>query len=99
MRRFDLTRLAQSDLKSIAQYAQRKWGVQQRNAYLKAIDNIFHTLARTPLIGSTCDAIRAGYRKFPHGAHVIYYTLPSNSELLIIRVLHAAIDVDSNIDA
>ncbi len=50
-----------------------------------------------PLIGRTCDEIRAGYRKHPHGAHVIYYTLPNESELLVVRILHGTMDTESNL--
>ena len=73
MSSFDLTKSAQADLKSIARYTQEHWGARQRNTYLKEIDQIFHALAKNPLMGRTCDEIREGYRKFPHGAHVIYY--------------------------
>ncbi|MFC3552495.1 type II toxin-antitoxin system RelE/ParE family toxin [Lysobacter cavernae] len=99
MRHFDLTRSAQADLRSIARFTQSRWGVRQRNAYLKEVDQVFRSLAKNPLMGRACDEIREGYRKFPHGAHVIYYKQPSEDELLIVRVLHATMDVDSNIGA
>lgn len=97
MRRFDLTRSALADLKTIARYTQDRWGVQQRNVYLREMDRTFRLLAKSPLAGKACDEIRAGYRKFPHGAHVIFYTLPSENELLIVRILHAAMDPEQNI--
>ena len=99
MRRFDLTKSARDDLKAIARFTQSRWGVRQRNSYLKEVDQVFHSLAKNPLMGRTCDEIREGYRKFPHGAHVIYYRLSSESELLIVRILHATMDVDSGIGA
>lgn len=94
---FDLTRAAQADLASIARFTQSRWGVRQRNAYLKAVDRTFRSLANNPQMGRACDDIRAGYRKFPHGAHVIYYKNTSTGELLIVRIVHASMDVDSNI--
>ena len=99
MRKFDLTRSAQADLKSIARYTQERWGVRQRNTYLKEVDQVFHALAENPLMGRTCDDIRAGYRKFPHGGHVIYYKHLSEDELLIVRILHMTMDVEANISA
>lgn len=99
MRRFDLTRSARADLKSIARHAQEHWGVRQRNIYLKEVDQVFHALAKNPLMGRACDEIREGYRKFPHGGHVIYYRQIDEDEVLIVRILHAAMDVDSNIGA
>lgn len=97
MRRFDLTRSAQADLKSIARYTQERWGVRQRNTYLKEVDQVFRALAKNPSMGRACDEIREGYRKFPHGGHVIYYKQTGEEELLIVRILHVAMDVDSNI--
>ena len=97
MRRFYLTRSAQADLRSIARFTQNRWGVRQRNVYLKEVDQVFRSLAKNPLMGKACDDIREGYRKLPRGAHVIYYKQPSEDELLIVRILHATIDVDSNV--
>ena len=99
MRKFDLTRSAQADLKSIARFTQERWGVRQRNTYLKEVDQVFRALAKNPLIGRSCDDIREGYRKFPHGGHVIYYKHLSEGELLIVRILHMTMDVDANISA
>lgn len=99
MKRFDLTKSAQSDLKAIARFTQSRWGVRQRNAYLKEIDQVFHSLAKNPLLGRACDEIREGYRKLSHGAHVIYYKQAGEAHLLIVRILHTTMDVDSNIGA
>jgi len=95
MTSFDLTKSAQADLKSIAKHTQQHWGAHQRNAYLKEMDQVFHSLAKNPLMGRTCDEVREGYRKFPHGAHVIYYKQPGAEDLLIVRILHATMDVDT----
>ena len=99
MSSFDLTKSALADLKSIATYTQERWGVRQRNTYLKEIDRAFHALAKNPVMGRTCDEVRAGYRKFPHGAHVIYYKQVASDVLLIVRILHATMDVDSHLGA
>ncbi|MDH5821975.1 type II toxin-antitoxin system RelE/ParE family toxin [Luteimonas sp. RD2P54] len=99
MRHSYLTRSARSDLKSIACFTQDRWGVRQRNAYLKEMEQVFRSLARNPLIRRACDEIREGYRKLAHGAHVIYYKQPNDNELLIVRILHATMDVDTNIGA
>ena len=99
MRKFDLTRSAQADLKSIARFTQERWGVRQRNTYLKEVDQVFRTLAKNPLMGRSCDDIREGYRKFPHGSHVIFYKQLGEDELLIVRILHGTMDVESNMSA
>lgn len=99
MTSFDLTKSAQADLKSIAKHTQEFWGARQRNAHLKEMDQVFHSLAKNPLMGRTCDEVREGYRKFPHGALVIYYKQPAAEDLLIVRILHATMDVDTRLGA
>ncbi|CAM5630797.1 type II toxin-antitoxin system RelE/ParE family toxin [Rhodanobacter lindaniclasticus] len=64
MRRFDLTKAAKADLKSIANFTQSRWGVRQRNAYLKEMDLVFLSLAKNPRMGKACDEIRDGYQDF-----------------------------------
>ncbi|OOV86834.1 type II toxin-antitoxin system RelE/ParE family toxin [Oceanospirillum linum] len=73
MKLFTLTVTAKTDLREIALLTQRRWGKEQRNAYLKQFDDSFWLLAENLDIGRTCDEIRAGYRKFPQGSHVIFY--------------------------
>ncbi|MEO7935458.1 MAG: type II toxin-antitoxin system RelE/ParE family toxin [Dokdonella sp.] len=97
MSAFDLTKSAQADLKSIARHTQEHWGTRQRNAYLKEMDQVFRSLAKNAVMGRTCDHIREGYRKFPHGAHVIHYKQVEKEDLLIVRILHSAMDVELHI--
>jgi toxin ParE1/3/4 len=99
MRSFDLTKSAQADLKSIARHTQERWGARQRNVYLKEIDQVFQFIAKNPLMGRTCDEILEGYRKFPHGAHVIYYKQLAADDLLIVRILHGTMDADAHLGA
>ena len=97
--RFDLTRSAQSDLKAIARFTQERWGVRQRNAYLKEMDRVFRSLARNPSIGRGWDEMREGERELPEVAHEIDYRHSSENGLSSYRILHATMDVDSNIGA
>ena len=99
MSNFDLTRSAKADLKAIARFTQERWGVRQRNLYLKEIDQVFRELTKNPQMGRACDEIREGYRKFPHGGHVIFYNQMDSGDLLIVRILHGAMDVDTRLGA
>ncbi|QDW66095.1 type II toxin-antitoxin system RelE/ParE family toxin [Luteimonas granuli] len=98
MSSFGLTRAARADLKSIARLTEARWGVRQRNAYLKEVDRIFHALARNPAMGRACDDILQGYRRLPHGAHVIYYRQIAGQEVMIVRILHGAMDAEAYLD-
>ena len=92
---FQLTNKAKSDLKDIALFTERRWGRKQRNVYLRQFDTTLGRLAENPELGKTCDEIRPGYRKFPQTSHVIFYQKMNNQPLLIIRILHKSMDVNS----
>jgi toxin ParE1/3/4 len=95
MPNFSLTEAAKSDLKSIARFTQKRWGREQRNHYLKTLDDCFHQLSNNPNMGKVCGEIRPGYYKFPTGSHIIYYRSKSNESIEIVRVLHESMDVNT----
>ena len=53
-------------------------------------------LADTPLVGKICDEIRAGYKKFPIGSHIIFYKDGAGSSIEVVRILHKRMDVELN---
>ena len=65
--------LIQGEQSGVAEYSQITWGLIQRNAHLKVINNTFHLLVDDPELGINCDYIRQGYNKYPQGSHIIYY--------------------------
>ncbi len=54
-------------------------------------------LGDTPLVGKACDHIKAGYKKFPIGSHVIYYKDGDSSSIEVIRILHKRMDIELNL--
>jgi toxin ParE1/3/4 len=97
MKPFALTHKAKVDLHSIAVFTTERWGVKQRNLYIKQLDEAFHMLARSPELGKSCDDILPGYRKFPQGSHIVFYKDGINSKIEVIRILHKSMDVDTQI--
>ncbi len=95
MNLFSLTRNAKADLRAIAIYTEERWGIEQRNLYIKQFDNSFHMLAASPLLGKRCDDIMPGYRKFPQGSHLVFYKDGNKSVIEIIRILHKSMDVEA----
>ena len=95
MKPFELTKRAKADLRKIAKHTEDHWGRNQRNLYIKQFDDGFHFLAETPFVGKKCDYIKAGYRKFPQGSHIIFYQEGTRSKIIIIRILHNNMDVES----
>jgi toxin ParE1/3/4 len=92
---FRLTVKALEDLKSIGRFTERKWGRGQRNKYLAMLDSSFHAIVHQPGIGTSCDYIREGYRKYHAGRHLIFYR-QGGTFIEIIRVLHDSMDIESH---
>ncbi|MCD6581012.1 MAG: type II toxin-antitoxin system RelE/ParE family toxin [Desulfuromusa sp.] len=90
---FTLTEAAKSDLKDIARFTQKRWGLEQRNKYLKTLDDCFHQLASNPATGRACNEIKVGYYKFSTESHMIFYRKKSDLKIQIVRVLHESMDV------
>ncbi len=89
-----VTRKAHADLISIGRFTAKEWGISQRNSYLKQLDNCFHQLAENPELGTACNYIAKGYRKFPQGSHIIFYRQSIQGVVQIIRILHKTMDVE-----
>jgi toxin ParE1/3/4 len=97
MKLFALTHKAKADLHAIAMFTTERWGVKQRNLYIKQLDEAFHMLAKSPELGKNCDDIMPGYRKFPQGSHIVFYKDASHSKIEIVRILHKSMDVETQI--
>lgn len=95
MTTFSVSKAARADLKNIAAYTQKVWGAEQRRTYLKGLDLAFHLLAENPLTGTPCNYVVGGLRKHSFESHIIFYE-NSDDEIIIIRVLHKSMDVESN---
>jgi toxin ParE1/3/4 len=86
-----------ADLKAIGHYTQERWGLEQRNLYLKMLDASFRQLAADPLKGKDCSEIREGYRKLNAGSHVIFYRQLSGEAIEIVRILHGRMDIETRL--
>ncbi len=95
MRTFELAKAAKEDLRKIANFTEKHWGRDQRFLYIKQFDYVFHLLAETPSVGKQCDYIKEGYRKFPQGSHIIFYRQNTKNKIIIIRIFHKKMDVES----
>jgi toxin ParE1/3/4 len=89
--RFLLSVKAKCDLLEIGRYTESHWGRELRNRYLALLESCFKQLAASPLKGRDCSDIRAGYRKFSVGSHIIYYR-QQGENIFVVRVLHSSMD-------
>ena len=84
-------------MRALGRYTQATWRREQRGRYLARLDACFHLLARESHLGHICDEIRAGYRKYHVGRHLIFYRASSEG-LELIRILHARMDIETHLD-
>jgi len=93
---YALRELAVADLEAIWVYTAEQWGVEQAERYLKSLFACFEDLAENPQLGRQRDEVRAGYRSFPQGRHVVFcMVLPAGVE--VIGIVHQSTDVDKHL--
>jgi toxin ParE1/3/4 len=89
---YRLTPRAQQDLISIGRYTLKRWGREQRNIYLGAIEQRFKLIAKNPYMGRHRPDIKEGYYSCPQGSHVIFYLIRENG-IDIIGIPHQRMDI------
>jgi toxin ParE1/3/4 len=93
---YALRQLAVADLEVIWVYTVEQWGVEQAERYLNGLFACFDDLARRPQVGRQRDDVKAGYRSFPQGRHVVFYVVvPAGIE--VIGIVHQSADVDAHL--
>ena len=97
MASYRITPKAASDLKNIARYTLKKWGKQQRDAYLRSLDQRFAWLAQNPRLGVHRPDIQEGYYCFPQGVHLVFY-LCREGGIDIIGIPHQNMDIADYFD-
>lgn len=86
-----LTPAAQRDLSSIWDYTQHRWDALQAETYVLEIRGAIERIAVRPDRGRACDEIRAGYRGYAIGSHLILF-VEIGSGVDVIRILHQRMD-------
>jgi len=93
---YALRKLAVDDLEAIWVYTVEQWGVEQAEGYLTSLFSCFEDLAENPQLGRQRDEVKAGYRSFPQGRHVVFYlVVPAGIE--VIGIVHQSADVETHL--
>lgn len=92
-----LTQKADQDITEIYRFSYEQFSVARADAYLQALEERFVMLAEQPLLGQKIDHIRAGYFRYHHARHSIFYTLRAEGVILIVRVLHSSMDIEQHL--
>lgn len=87
---------ARRDIDDIWDYSVARWGDEQAERYVRAIQLAIEAIAADPRRALPCDDIRPGYRKHRSASHVVFVRL-AEDDLIVVRVLHARMDVDRHL--
>ena len=90
--RYRLTRRAESDLESIADYTLRQWGRPQMTAYVTTLIERFNWLAENPGVGRARPEVFPGLRSFREGSHIVFYR-ERDAVIEIVGVPHMSMDI------
>lgn len=86
LRKYSVSKPAQSDMRVIAKYTFERWGAGQAVRYVKGIEACFQILSERPGMGRACVAISSGLHRHEQGKHVVFYRLKPGGDR-IVRVL------------
>ena len=75
MSQYVLSPRAQADLDDIWDYTEDRWGRGQAERYVRELQSAIEVVARDPKRARACDDLRAGYRRFSVGSHVVFVLL------------------------
>jgi toxin ParE1/3/4 len=92
---YALRELARADLEAIWVYTVEQWGTEQAERYLQGLFDCFQELAANPRLRRERDDVKAGYRSFPQGRHVVFYVIAS-AGIEVIGLVHQSVDVDAH---
>ena len=88
----ELTAAAAKDIESILDQSAAEFGLLRTEKYHESLKRCLELLSENPGMGTTAEDVRAGYRRFSHERHVVFYRA-SKGGILVVRVLHARMDV------
>jgi toxin ParE1/3/4 len=63
---------------------------------MRMLRDAIEAVAEKPGRGRPCDHIRAGYRKYPSGSHMIFYRTIADG-IDVVRVLHQSMDFEQHL--
>lgn len=94
--RYRLSPAAEADLENIWDFTAQQWSPDQAESYIRAIEERLLGVAHGRIPARSADAVRMGYLKCAAGSHMIYFRREGD-EILVIRILHQAMDVEGQL--
>jgi len=92
MKRLEITRAAEVDLRGVWLYTHETYGTQQANQYVGAIRQRIDGLLTGRTASRPAFEVRPGLRRTLVGRHVVFFREDDNA-VTVLRVLHQRMDV------
>ncbi|UWQ95687.1 type II toxin-antitoxin system RelE/ParE family toxin [Rhodobacteraceae bacterium M385] len=92
MKRLEIARDAEGDLREIWLYSQERYGTQQANHYLHSIRTRMDGLLSGVTVSRPAFELRPGLRRALAGQHVVFFREDAET-VAVVRVLHQRMDV------
>lgn len=92
----ELSEAAARDIEDILDQSLADFGPLKAEKYYESLKHCLELLSEHPGMGTTAENVRAGYRRFTHESHVVFYRV-SRRGILVVRVLHKRMDVSRHI--
>lgn len=82
---------AETDLRLIWRHSAVSWGPEQADSYIEDLLSAFDLLCEQPRIGVQRKRGKQTYRRWPVGAHAIFYRI-EEGRVSVVRILHNRMD-------
>lgn len=84
---YKLSKLAVEDFTAIYECTLLNFGGRQADIYSSQLENTFHLLFSSPLMGHDCPEIAPGIGRYDHQRHAIFYR-KREKDIFVLRILH-----------
>jgi toxin ParE1/3/4 len=88
---------AQLDIEDIYEYSIIEFGVDRTIYYLMQMEEVFNSLENHHHLGTSRNHISQNLYAIAYKSHMIFYSITSENEILITRILHGSRDIPNHI--
>lgn len=93
---YELSKLALKDINSIWNYTAEHWSIEQANTYFELLFEVINSICSNPQIGKSIKDVKENHRSKIVKSHMIIYKI-ENEKILIDRILHQRMDIESQL--
>jgi toxin ParE1/3/4 len=97
MAKFYLTNKAVQDLEAIWYYTVANWSENQAEIYYALLIDSCQELANKPHLGKSYKVVEQNILGYKSGEHLIFYSVISDKEIEIVRILHGMMDLKNHL--